>query len=176
LTSPRFLGGAGWLLVGLLCLHLEVHVADNSGMIKLAVVAAAAYYAYTQGWLSALGIGAPAAAAPATPAPAVPVLVVPNPNAITGANTVAGVQARTIVAANAPADGLSVDGWGYSLNSVLSPLGMVAPDPMPLFSAAVPGFDRSQVLTAGQYWAVMAPALKSQLGLSGLGLYSWTVQ
>jgi hypothetical protein len=147
-------------------------MANNSGMIKIAAVGVAVYYAYTQGWLSALGIGAPEVAA-VVAAPATPVLVVPNPNAITGQNTVSGIQAATILAANAPAAGLSADGWGYSLNQVLAPLGKSAPDPMPLFVAVVPGFDRSQVLTAGQYWAVMAPALKAQLGLSGLGMYGW---
>jgi hypothetical protein len=149
-------------------------VADNSGMIKLGIAAAVGYYAYTQGWLSSLGIGTAPATTAATTAvavvPVVPAVAVVNPNAITGANTVAGVQARTIALANAPAAGLSVDDWGYNLNAVLSPLGMVAPDPMPLFQAATPGFDRAQKLTSGQYWSVMAPALKSQLGLSGMGL------
>src|ERR1019366_1770687 len=122
-----------------------------------------------------LGIGAPAATVAATPVvtttPAVPVTVAPSPNAISGANSAAGVQAHTIALANAPAVGLTADQWGYYLNAVLNPLNMVAPDPMPLFTAASPGFDRSQVLTPGQYWTVMAPALKSQLGLTGLGLY-----
>jgi len=144
-------------------------VAGNSGsMIKLGVAAAAAYYAYSKGWLSMLGIGAPAAAAP-TPIADAPVVV--NPNAITGANTVSGIQAATLLAAGAPAAGLSVDEWGYHLNNALAPLGKAAPDPMPLFTAAAPGFSRGQVVTAGQYWAVMGPALKSQLGLSGLGMY-----
>ena len=209
-------------------------MADNSGMIKLGLVAAAAYYAYTQGWLSVLGLGGmpsdavltgtipvgkwlngtgsgcPTSASPATvltymyyspskqqmyctttaptaaqvaagtpgadftPAPAAPAVVIPNPNAITGSDTVAGIQARTILAAKAPAEGLAVDDWGYSLNAALAPLGKSAPDPMPIFTAAVPGFNRDQKLTAGQYWAVMAPALKSQTGLTGLGMY-WTV-
>src|ERR1035437_4260566 len=100
-------------------------MADNGGMIKLGLVAAAAYYAYSQGWLSALGIGTAAAAA-ASGAPAAP--VVPDPNAITGSNTVAGIQARTILAAKAPAEGLGVDDWGYSLNAALAPLGKSAPD------------------------------------------------
>ena len=144
-------------------------MAGNSGsMIKLGVAAAVAYYAYTKGWLSMLGIAAPAASAvPA--ASAAPEVV--NPNAITGSNTVSGIEAATLLAAGAPAAGLSVDQWGYALNNVLAPLGKAAPDPMPLFTAAAPGFSRGQLVTAGQYWAVMGPALKSQLGLSGLGMY-----
>lgn len=145
-------------------------MADNSGMIKLGLVGAVAYYAYSQGWLSALGIGTPKlAAAPTAPAPAAP-----NPNAITGSDTVAGIQARVLLAAKPPAEGLAVDDWGFYLNDALAPLGKQAPDPMSVFPAAVAGFNRDQKLTAGQYWAVMAPALKSQTGLSGLGMY-WTV-
>lgn len=146
-------------------------MADNTGIIKIGIFGAAAYYAYRQGWLSFLGIGTPAAVAPATTTLATTVPV--NPNPIVGANTVTGIQAATILAAKAPPEGLSVDDWGYTLNSVLANQGKVAPDPMPIFTEAVPGFDRSQKLTAAQYWGVMAPALKSQLGLSGLGLYRW---
>lgn len=138
-------------------------MADNSGMIKLGLVAAVAYYAYSQGWFSALGIS-PAAATPApTPTPT------PNPNAITGANSLDAIYTRLIVAA--PSGSHGVDDWDYYLNAQLGPLGKTAPDPMPIFQAAVPNFDRSQAITGPQYWAVMAPALKTQLGMSGLGLY-----
>jgi hypothetical protein len=59
-----------------------------------------------------------------------------------------------------------VDEW----NSYLATAGnLTPPDPMPLFQAAVPGFDRSQKLTAAQYWGVMAPALTAQQGLTGMG-------
>jgi hypothetical protein len=136
--------------------------ADNSGMIKLGVVAAVAYYAYSQGWLSSLGIG------PAV-APVVPVPVVANPNVILGANSLGGIFQRMVAAAQAPSAGLGVDAWGSYLNTQLAPLGKAAPDPMPIFQAAVPNFDRGQLLNAAQYWAVMAPALGTQLGLSGLG-------
>jgi hypothetical protein len=150
---------------------LEVDVADNK--ILLLGGAAVVYYAYTQGWLSSLGIGAPAAAAPAAPVALLPVapVVVPDQNAITGANTVAGIQARVLLNAKAPAEGLPIDTWGWFLNQELAPLGKTAPDPLPLFLAASPGFDRSQLVTAAQYWPVMTPALKAQTGLSGLGMY-----
>jgi hypothetical protein len=148
--------------------HSGVDVADNSKLLILGG-AVVAYYAWKQGWLSNLGIGTPTTATPAKPA----VPAEPDPNAITGANTVSGIQARVLLDAKAPADGLNADEWGWYLNNQLAPLGKAAPDPMPLFTAAVSGFDRAQKLTAGQYWAVMAPALKSQLGLSGLGMYRW---
>jgi hypothetical protein len=87
--------------------------------------------------------------------------------------TVDAIQAGTLLAAGAPAEGLGVDAWGWYVNQQLAPLGKTAPDPAPLFAAALPGFTRSQLVTAPEYWAVMGPALKSQLGLSGLGLYRW---
>jgi hypothetical protein len=138
----------------------EVDVADNSGIIKIGLVAAAAYLAYKQGWLSSLGIGAPVAAA--TPLPVTPA---PNPNAIVGTNTLAGIYARLV--AKAPAGSMGVDAWNTYLAPLL-PGGGPAPDPMPIFTAAVPGFSRSQPLTAGQYWQYMGPAIGTQYGLSGL--------
>lgn len=141
--------------------RLGVDVADNSGFIKLGIAAAVGYFAYTKGWLSFLGIGSPAVAAPApVPVPA------PNPNAITGANTLDGIYTRLVAAAPSGAHG--VDVWGSYLAPIL---GSAPPDPMPIFTAAVPGFARSQQLTAAQYWAVMAPVLKTQFGLAGLGIY-----
>ncbi len=122
--------------------------------LNIALFGGAAFLAYKFGLLSSLGIGTPSA--PATPAGAAP--PPPNPNAITGANTLDGVYARMVAAA-----------WNAYLTGVM-PAGFVAPDPMPIFQAAVPGFDRStNLLTAGQYWAVMAPWLKTNAGLSGLG-------
>jgi hypothetical protein len=138
-------------------------MADNSGMIKLGLFAAVAYYAYSQGWLSVLGISAPAATAAATPAATLPAAPV-NPNPITGSNTLAGIYSRMVAAAGPGSRG--VDQW----NTYLATAGnLTPPDPMPLFQAAVPGFDRSQNLTAAQYWGVMAPALTAQTGLTGMG-------
>ena len=146
-------------------------MADNSGLIiKVGIFGAVAYYAYSQGWLSSLGIGTAAAATVTTVAP------VATAAPVTGANSLSAIQAATILAANAPAAGLAVDDWGWYLNNVLATIGngKPAPDPMPIFTAAIPGFVRSQLLTSAQYWAVMGPALTSQLGLSGLGMYRWT--
>jgi hypothetical protein len=93
---------------------------------------------------------------------------------VKGANSLDSIYAAIVAAANAanvPAAGLNVDGWGYYLNNQLASQGLTAPDPMPIFTAAISGFARAQLMTAAQYWGIMAPALKSQLGLSGLGLY-----
>lgn len=136
-------------------------MADSSKLLLFGAAGAAVWWFYLR---------QPAAVAPGTPA-----VAAPDPNAIVGANTVAGIQARVIAAAKAPAEGLGVDTWDFFVNQQLAPLGKVAPDPMPIFQAASPGFDRAQPVTASQYWAVMGPALKSQLGLSGLGLYGFGV-
>lgn len=173
-------------------------MADNSGFIKIAAIGAAVYLAYTQGWLSFLGLGTassastastgtPAATGANLPAVSVPVATVATTPPSPKANVLDGIYTAMVKAANAPSAGLGVDAWGYYLNQQLGPLGLSAPDPMPLFQAYVtsisapppggsPGqpatFDRSTYTFSGPtYWAVMAPALRSQLGLSGLGLY-----
>ena len=75
-----------------------------------------------------------------------------------------------LAAASAPSEGIGVDAWGWYLNNELAPLGKAAPDPLSVFGGA---WDRSRLVPAAQYWAAMGPALKSQLGLSGLGLYGF---
>jgi hypothetical protein len=141
---------------------------DSTGMLlKVGLFGGAAWLAYKQGWLSMFGLSpapapAPAPASPTSTSPPMPV----------GASSLDGIHQQLSRAAKAPAVGLNVDSWGYFLNQILSASGKgAAPDPMPLFSAAIPGFDRSQLVTDIQYWTVMAPALKDQLGLSGLGFY-----
>lgn len=170
-------------------------MADNSGMIKVAAIGVAAYVAYTQGWLSFLGIGtaqplpttaadttsndaALAAAVAKTAADTATATEVAKPNP--KANVLDGIYARLVTAANAPTAGLTVDQWGYFLNQQLAPLGLSAPDPQPIFGGLVDQlnklnntnlvFDRSSLVTASTYWTQMAPQLKSQLGLSGLGV------
>lgn len=156
-------------------------MADNSAtFMKLGLFGAALYVAYSQGWLSFLGIGTAAAVPSATGTAATgasansSVAVVPvasNPISVTPASTpsldaiYAGMVAKAKAAGESSS--LGADAWGYYLNQS----GVTAPDPLPILSAAVPNFDRSQTFTAAQYWAIMAPALQSQLGLSGLGIY-----
>ena len=141
-------------------------MADNSStFIKLGIIGAVGYFAYTQGWLSFLGIGgsAPAPTPTPTPTPA------PNPNAIQGANTIDGVFTKMVAAA--PSGSHGVDEWNSYLQTAMQGVksGWVAPDPMPIFTAAVQGFSRDQQLSSGQYWGVMAPWLKTNAGLSGYG-------
>jgi hypothetical protein len=166
-------------------------VADNSGIVKLALIGGAGYIAYTQGWLSFLGLSpggstvtasAPATSASTVPAPIPPSspAASPSPPASTPpvpptpvTNSLDTLYQNMVAAANAAGQPsqLGVDGWDYYLNSVL-PAGQVAPDPAPLFTAAFGGlWTRSTPMVASNYWAVVSPVLKSQFGLSGLGIF-----
>ena len=68
----------------------------------------------------------------------------------------------------------SVDDWNAWL--MQGTPSITAPDPMPIFQAAISGFDRSRRLSAAEYWAVMSPVMKTQYGLSGLGLFGAMAQ
>lgn len=145
-------------------------MADNT-IVKVALIGGGAYLAYQMGWLSSLGLSpTPAVASVAPPpatgtAPTAPVTA-PVPSSLDT------TYAHMIASANAPAAGFNVDNWGYFLNQVLATTGKTAPDPAPIFTAAAgPSWDRSTLYTGPAYWAIMAPALKTQLGLSGLGMF-----
>lgn len=138
-------------------------MADNS-MFKYALIGGAAYFAYTQGWLSFLGIGPTTAAA--VPAPVIPIVPLPVPVvAPTGVafNSLDQIYIRMVAAATK--DGVTSTGpdvWdAYAVQ-------VGAPNPMPAPEDA--GLTRVN-MTAAQYWAAMAPVLKTQHGLSGLGIY-----
>jgi len=170
-------------------------MADNSAIIKIGIFGAAAYVAYTQGWLSFLGLTP--AATPATTGTTTGSTSGSTAGSTSGSSTGTGTtgansldtiyQAMLKAAGSVPSEGLGMDAWGYYLNQQLAPLGKTAPDPMPIFqssvnaanaaqlavnpNAQVAQFDRSTPMTAAFYWSGMAPALRSQLGLSGLGIY-----
>ena len=171
-------------------------MADNSGIIKIGLFGAALYVAYSQGWLSFFGIGtstastpatttgtdtaaAAAAAAAKTAADSATAAAVSKPNP--KANVLDGMYTAMVKTANAPSAGLGVDQWNYYLNQQLAPLGLQAPDPEPIFSSLIAQlnhlnnsnlvWDRGALVTASTYWTQMAPVLRSQLGLSGLGIY-----
>jgi len=152
-------------------------MADNT-LLKVALFGGAAYLAYEFGWLSFLGLSPTATTASTAPTPTAttsttaPVTTATTTTAppIVGANSLDGIYAQLVSAANAPAAGLTADQWNYYLAPLL-PSGVVPPDPMSVFPQAVSGFARTQLLSAAQYWSVMAPWLKSNAGLSGLGIY-----
>ena len=85
-----------------------------------------------------------------------------------GYNTLDAIYGRMVTAAAAPGEGYGADQWNYFLAQVSN---ITPPDPTDVFSS-VPGFDRSKnLMSAMEYWAVMAPYLKSKMGLSGLGVF-----
>jgi len=152
-------------------------VADNSTLIKLAVAGGVGYFAYTQGWLSFLGMSPAGSTTPppgaqtnppaAQPPATTPATTTPPTTPTTPATSVLdGIFARIQASAGANAQ-LNPDDWGWYLNNELSALGRpAAPDPVPLFGA------RPQpTMGAAAWWGPMSAALKSQLGLSGLGVY-----
>jgi len=151
-------------------------MADNT-LLKVALFGGAAYLAYEFGWLSFLGLSPSTTTSTTTTQPTTTPATPPmtttattTPATIVGANSLDGIYAQLVSAANAPAAGLTADQWNYYLASLL-PSGVVPPDPMSVFPQAVSGFARTQLLSAAQYWSVMAPWLKSNAGLSGLGMY-----
>lgn len=131
-------------------------------LLKVGLFGGAAYLAYEY-FFAAPASPATSSASPATttaPSSAVPPVV--------GANSLDALATKLFAAANAPADGLTVDQWNWFLMQVKP--GFTAPDPMPIFMAAIPNFDRSQKITGVQYWLYMAPYLRANLGMSGMGM------
>jgi hypothetical protein len=108
-------------------------------------------------------------AAPVTTAPVASVLAAPAaPSALDTMYAALKNQAASDAFFTGSGDSLtaSVDHWNYYL-AQLVPAGVTIP--AGLFSN-VAGDDPNN-LTAAQYWAVMAPWLSSNAGLSGLGMF-----
>lgn len=61
------------------------------------------------------------------------------------------------------------DTFNFFLQQEL-PAGVVAPDPCAVFGAAC-GRDSASPMTLANYWGAMAPYLRANMGLSGLGFY-----
>ena len=92
-------------------------------------------------------------------------------SAAAGGRTLDSVYQAMLAAAKAGSiTETNADGWNYFV--MQSTPSIVAPDPVPLFTAANSSWQRADNMTAAQYWAVMGPALKTQYGLSGLGFYA----
>lgn len=134
-------------------------MADSNVILKVALFGAAGWVAYR--YLLAPAVAASSVAAGvASPAPAA---------AAAGGRTLDSVYQAMLIKANGATAG-SIDDWdSWMMQGTPS---IVAPDPMPLFQAATPGFDRATQISAAQYWAVMGPAIKTQYGLTGLGFYA----
>jgi hypothetical protein len=152
-------------------------MADNTKLLLVGGAAAAVWYFYFRTPApvppAAPSAPQPGGGVPTSPTSPAPVVPAPSPSV----PTIATIEARTLAAANAPTEGLTIDEWDWFLNQQLAPLGKVAPDPVPLFND-LPGFVRSMPVTATTYWSRMEPVLRAQMGLSGfhgLGFFG-TVQ
>jgi len=141
-------------------------VADNSGLIKIGLFAGAAYLAYSQGWLSFLGIGTAAATTTATTTTgtaatttAVELAKVAAPSF----NSLDAIYSRMVALASK--DGITSTGpdvWNYYTVNAGGPSQMPSPEDA--------GLTRVN-MTSAQYWSAMSPVLKTKLGLSGMGFY-----
>ena len=142
-------------------------MAGGNTLLKVALFGGAAYIAYE--WLFAAPAATPAATTPA----GTPAATTSAPAAAASGKTLDSVYQAMIGKANGATTG-SIDDWdSWMMQGTPS---IVAPDPLPLFTAATPGFQRSQQISAAAYWAVMGPAIKAQYGLSGLGFYASAFQ
>ena len=147
---------------------------DNSGLIKVAAIGVAAYYAYSQGWLSFLGIGTAAAAstpvvtppaAGAVPPVASPVVApVVTPPAAPAAPSLDSLGAAIVTAVKGASVG--PDDYNYFLTQIYPAAGPL-PDPVSLFAST--GWARPQPMGFSTYWTITAPWLKANKGLSGYG-------
>jgi hypothetical protein len=156
-------------------------MADNSGLIKMGIAGAVAWYAYSQGWLSFLGIGTAAAAAPATAAapaaspvaaavpplapPVVPPVTAPAASATPSLDAL-GAQLVRALGSSANAAGVGPDAYNAVLTQIYPAAGPL-PDPNTLFAGS--GWARPQGMTFPVYWTATAPWLKANKGLSGYG-------
>jgi len=146
-------------------------MADSSKLLMLGGAAAAVWYFYFRNPAPAAvahpintgGVSVPPVTTGAAPAPAA---------SAPDAHSIAAIEARVLAASGNPSDGLGPDAWGWYLNNELAAIGKpAAPDPLSVFGM---NLDRSQKMTAAQYWPPMEAALRAQYGLSGLrglGLY-----
>lgn len=145
-------------------------MADNSALLKVGLFAGAGYLAYKFGYLNFLFPATAAAPAPGStgsPASTTSGPVSPTPPAAApSASVLDGIFQRITAAAGSGAK-LDADNWGWYLNAELATLGKgAAPDPVPLFGARP-----FPAMTAAEWWGPMSGALRSQMGLSGLGYF-----
>jgi hypothetical protein len=154
---------------------------DNSGLIKLGIAGAAAYYAYSQGWLSFLGIGTAAAPAAAGVPPvavggsvAAPGAAVAPPPPVTApaGPSLSSLYTQLVAAAGAahqPGDNPGPDEYNALLTSIYPAAGPL-PDPVQLFAGT--GWSRPGGMPIAAYWSLTSTWLQANKGLSGLNAYA----
>jgi hypothetical protein len=150
---------------------------DNSGLIKLGIAGAGLYYAYSQGWLSFLGIGSAAATStavppvsspgtgqpPVTQAPAAPSAPLPS---------LASLYTQLVNAAGAahtPGSNPGPDEYNSLLMGIYPAAGPL-PDPNSLFAST--GWQRPNGMPIAAYWSITSVWLQQNKGLSGVNGYA----
>jgi hypothetical protein len=155
-------------------------VASND-LMKFGLIAGGAYLVY-QWWgkpaaspvVPVSSGGAPAPAAGGSTSTTSPASATP-PASSTGTapvpvtfNTLDAIYAR--LAAAVGSTSLDADQFNFYLNREL-PAGKSAPDPVTVWPMLGIDGARGAQMTLSQYWGGMAPYLKANLGLSGLGVF-----
>jgi hypothetical protein len=84
-------------------------------------------------------------------------------------DTLYGQLVAAVGAAHVPGDNAGPDEYDALLGQVYPPLAGVLPDPNQLFAGT--GWARPSGMPVAAYWSKMAPWLKTNKGLSGVGLY-----
>jgi hypothetical protein len=154
-------------------------VASND-LMKFGLLAGGAYLVY-QWWgkpaaspvvpVSSGGAPAPAAGrstSATSPASATPPAASTGTAAPVTFNTLDAIYAR--LAAAVGSTSLDADQFNFYLNREL-PAGKSAPDPVTVWPMLGIEGARGAQMTLSQYWGGMAPYLKANLGLSGLGVF-----
>lgn len=149
---------------------------DSSGIVKMALGVGAGYLVYKYmsepaaapvGPLPAVpGGGGGNSAPPAVPsATSTPPPTVTTPPPVTQFNSLDAIGQRVLSAVGSQS--LTPDQFNFYLASQLA-AGTTPPDPVAVFTQA--GWDRNATMTFPQWWGVMAPYLRTNLGLSGFGV------
>lgn len=126
---------------------------DMGGIIKIAAIGIGGYFLYD--WWTKR---------PATPVSTSPATGGAEPNP--GFNSLDAIYQRLAKAVGSTQ--LTADGFNFYLAKEL-PAGKSAPAPETFLPV---GADREATMTLANYWGVVAPKLKTDLGLSGLGAYA----
>jgi hypothetical protein len=161
-SDPSITSLAGWQ-AAISCWRVAV-----TQYPSLALAEAAAGTAVTTGTTATTGTTVATPAAPVAPVQVGLQVASAAPSSLDAMYATLKNQAASDAFFTGSGDSLtaSVDHWNYYL-AQLVPAGVTIP--AGLFSN-VAGDDPNN-LTAAQYWAVMAPWLRSNAGLSGLGIY-----
>ena len=129
---------------------------DMGGLLKIAAIGVGGYFLYD--WWSKKQTEVPAPASSGTGSG--------TASTVPAFNSLDAIYQRLAKAVGSTQ--LTADGFNFYLAKEL-PAGKSAPAPETFLPADA---DRNATMTLANYWGVVAPRLKTDLGLSGLGAYA----